>query len=79
MWRDFIHEITSVTTASGISCGITVNPPRRATVSAIRRPDIAVIFATTKGIVLPVLSGLRKSTSIRLVTLERDGIIKTSS
>ncbi|MEY2663872.1 MAG: hypothetical protein RIR35_680, partial [Actinomycetota bacterium] len=31
------------------------------------------------GIVTPVLSGLRRSTSIRLVTFERDGIIKTSS
>ena len=41
-----------------MSCGITVNPPRRATVSAMRRPDIAVIFATTSGIVAPVLSAV---------------------
>ena len=79
MWRDFIQEITSDTTASGISWGITVNPPRRATVSAIRRPEIAVIFATTSGMVAPVLSEVRRSTSIRLVMFERDGIIKTSS
>ena len=31
-------------------------PPRRAIVSAIRRPEIAVIFATTIGIVVPVPS-----------------------
>ena len=79
IWRDFIQEITSETTGSGISCGITVRPPRRATVSAIRLPEIAVIFATTNGIVAPVLSEVRRSTSIRLVTFERDGIIKTSS
>ena len=62
-----------------MSCGITVSAPRRAAVSAIRRPDIAVMFETTSGIVAPVLSVARRSTSIRLVILERDGIINTSS
>jgi len=35
-------------------------------VSAIRRPDIAVMFATTNGMVVPVPSWDAKSTSIRL-------------
>ena len=46
----------SVITGSGTSWGITARPPRRAIVSAILRPEIAVIFATTIGIVVPVLS-----------------------
>ena len=71
--------MTSVTTSIGISCGITLKPPRRETVSAILLPEIAVILATTNGIVAPVLSKVFKSTSIRLLTPEREGIIKTSS
>ena len=63
---DFTHLITSATISSGISCGMTAIPPRLATVSAIRRPLIAVMFATTNGIVVPVLSVAAKSTSIRL-------------
>ena len=42
-------------------------PPRRAIVSAMRRPAIAVIFATTIGIVVPVPSVVERSTSIREV------------
>ena len=53
-WRDLTQLITSATISSGISCGITAIAPRRATVSAIRLPLIAVIFATTNGIVVPV-------------------------
>ncbi|CAB4724830.1 unannotated protein [freshwater metagenome] len=45
-------------------------PPLRATVSAMRRPLIAVMLATTKGIVVPVLSIAVKSTSIRLANCE---------
>ena len=54
-------------------------PPRLATVSAILLPLIAVIFATTNGIVVPVLSMAVKSTSIRLASSEKEGTIKTSS
>ena len=39
-----------------MSCGITVRPPRRATVSAIRLPAMAVMLATTIGSVAPVPS-----------------------
>ena len=35
--------------AIGMSCGITASPPRRATVSAIRLPAMAVMLATTSG------------------------------
>ena len=45
----------------------------------MRRPDIAVMFATTIGIVVPVLSVDRRSTSIRLEIVERLGTMKTSS
>ena len=47
-------------------------------VSAIRRPAIAVMLATTSGIVVPTPSGVVRSTSIREVTAERDGTMKTS-
>ena len=53
-------------------------PPRRAIVSAMRRPEIAVMLATTSGIVVPTPSGVVRSTSRRLVTCERDGTMKTS-
>ncbi|CAB4616056.1 unannotated protein [freshwater metagenome] len=78
-WRDLTQLITSATISSGISCGITAMPPRRATVSAIRRPEIAVMFATTKGIVVPALFGEVRSTSMRLAISECDGTMKTSS
>ncbi len=48
-------------------------PPRRATVSAIRRPAMAVMLATTSGIVVPDPSTVDRSTSRRLVTDERLG------
>ena len=41
--------MTEPTTSSGMSWGSTVMPPRRATVSAIRRPATAVMLATTTG------------------------------
>ncbi len=40
-WRPLTQETTSVTTSIGMSCGMTTRPPRRATVSAIRRPAMA--------------------------------------
>ena len=61
-----------------MSCGITVIPPRRATVSAIRRPATAVMFETTSGIVVPVPSEVDRSTSYRDATSERRGTMKTS-
>ena len=54
-------------------------PPRRATVSAIRRPAMAVMLATTIGMVVPVPSTVERSTSRRLDTDERLGTMKTSS
>ncbi len=53
-------------------------PPRRATVSAIRRPEIAVMLATTSGSVVPTPSVLVRSTSSRDATAERAGTMKTS-
>ena len=46
-----------------MSCGITTSPPRRATVSAIRLPAMAVMLATTSGSVAPVPSAVARSTS----------------
>ena len=62
-----------------MSCGITEIPPRRAIVSAMRRPETAVIFATTRGIVAPEPSIVLRFTSIRLITDDLDGIMNTSS
>ena len=53
-------------------------PPRRATVSAIRRPATAVMFDTTSGIVVPMPSGVARSTFIRDGTSERLGTMNTS-
>ena len=78
-WRVLTHATTSATTSTGMSCGSTVMPPRRATVSAMRRPAMAVMLATTSGIVVPVPSTEARSTSRRLVTDERLGTMKTSS
>ena len=79
VWRDLTHLITLSTTSNGISCGITARPPRRAIVSAIRRPDTAVIFATTSGIVVPDPSCEVKSTSMRDASSDLLGTMKTSS
>ncbi len=53
--------------------------PRRASVSAIRRPATAVMLAATTGTVAPDPSGLRRSTSNRDATLDRAGTRNTSS
>ncbi len=78
-WRCFTHWVTSVTTSIGMSCGMTVRPPRRAVVSAMRRPAMAVMLATTSGMVVPVPSGEERSTAWREPTAERRGTMKTSS
>ncbi len=54
-------------------------PPRRATVSAIRRPATAVMLAITSGMVAPLPSPVVRSTSKREATSEDLGTMKTSS
>ena len=66
------------TTSVGMSCGMIATPPRRATVSAIRRPEIAVMLATTSGRVVPTPSALVRSTSSRDDTADRRGTMNTS-
>src|SRR5215213_11238797 len=53
-------------------------PPRRATVSAMRRPATAVMLATATGSVVPTPSDVDRSTSSRDGTSERLGTMKTS-
>ena len=53
-------------------------PPRRATVSAIRRPATAVMLPTTTGRWVPMPSGVVRSTSRREPTADRLGTMKTS-
>ena len=61
-----------------MSCGKTTTPPRRATVSAIRRPAIAVIFETTRGIVVPISSGVERLTFNLELTADKLGTMNTS-
>jgi hypothetical protein len=70
--------MTSATTSAGMSCGMIATPPRRAIVSAIRRPDTAVMFAVTSGIVAPLPSVVDRSTSSREPIEDRLGTMKTS-
>ena len=76
--RLFTQATTSATTSTGMSWGSTASPPRRATVSAIRRPDTAVMLATTTGIVVPLPSLVARSTSSLDATDEAHGTRKTS-
>src|SRR6202453_3345785 len=76
--RDFTQAITSATTSTGMFCGTIAIPPRRATVSAIRRPDTAVMLAVTMGMVAPLPSVVARSTSSREPTADRPGNMKTS-
>jgi hypothetical protein len=77
-WAAFTRRMVLATTSSGMSCGMIAIPPRRATVSAILRPDTAVMFATAIGIVVPTSSGVVRSTSPREMTAERAGTMNTS-
>ena len=61
-----------------MSWGRTATAPRRATVSAMRRPATAVMLATTIGIVAPDPSTVVRSTSVRDETSERFGTMNTS-
>ena len=79
MCRCLTQDTTSATTSIGMSCGMTVMPPRRATVSAIRRPATAVMFATTSGIVVPEPSLAARSTAYRESMADRPGTMNTSS
>ena len=76
--RDFTQAITSATTSAGMSCGKIAMPPRRATVSAIRRPETAVMLAVTMGMVAPLPSVVARSTSSREPTDDRLGTMNTS-
>ena len=77
--RPLTQETASATTSTGMSCGMTARPPRRAKVSAIRRPDTAVMLAAMTGIVVPLPSAVARSTSSREATSDRDGTMNTSS
>ncbi len=77
-WRLFTQDTTSATTSIGMSWGRMAMPPRRATVSAIRRPDTAVMLATTTGIVAPLPSLVARSTSSREATADWRGTRNTS-
>ncbi|MBB3727099.1 hypothetical protein FHR33_002959 [Nonomuraea dietziae] len=76
--RFLTQSTTSATTSIGMSCGMTVTPPLRATVSAMRRPATAVMFATTMGSVVPVPSLVDRSTASREPIEDRDGTMNTS-
>ena len=76
--RLFTQATTSATTSTGMSWGRIARPPRRATVSAIRRPDTAVMLATTIGIVVPLPSRVARLTSSRDATADRFGTRNTS-
>ena len=76
---DFTRAIASVAAAGERSCGMIATAPRRATVSAMRRPEMAVILATTSGVGRPSASVDVRSTSMRERTEDRVGDMKTSS
>ncbi len=76
--RLFTQDTTSETTSTGMSWGSTARPPRRATVSAIRRPATAVMLATTTGIVVPLPSPVARFTSSLDATADRLGTRNTS-
>jgi len=66
--RLLTNSTVCCTAVIGRSCGSITMPPRRAIVSAIRRPATAVMLATTTGIVVPEPSLLDRSTSNRDAT-----------
>ena len=76
--QDLTNLTTDSITSTGMSCGSTAMPPRRATTSAIRRPATAVMFDTTSGIVVPTPSGVVRSTPNRDPTADRLGTMNTS-
>ena len=62
-----------------VGARVALAAPRRAVVSAIRRPATAVMLATTSGIVAPDPSEVLRSTSKRDATSDRAGTMNTSS
>jgi len=77
--RDLIQLTISATASGATSCGRTVSAPRRASVSAIRRPATAVMLAATIGTCDPDPSVVARSTSKREATDDLPGTRKTSS
>ena len=77
-WAAFTLLIDRATTSLGMSCGKMASPPRRAIVSAMRRPATAVMFAATRGRGVARPSVEVRSTSRRELTPERLGTMKTS-
>ena len=61
VWAAFTLPMASATIVVGRSWGMIASPPRRATVSAIRRPEIAVMLATISGSGRPTPSVLVRS------------------
>jgi hypothetical protein len=74
-----IQPTISATACGATSCGSTVSAPRRANVSAIRRPATAVMLAATTGTCEPDPSEAASSTSNREVIADRHGTRNTSS
>jgi hypothetical protein len=74
-----MNRTMSATASGATSWGMTVSAPRRASVSAIRRPATAVMLAATTGTVAPEPSPVARSTSNREATDDRPGTRKTSS
>ena len=76
--RLLTKSTVAFTAEIGRSCGRTTMLPRRAIVSAIRRPATAVMLATTTGMVVPDPSDVDRSTSNRDATSDLPGTMKTS-
>ena len=66
-------------TSDGSGATIPLVVANMTAISGRRMAEIAVIFATTSGIVAPEPSEVLRSTSIRLARLDFDGTINTSS
>jgi len=74
----FTQRIAASRSCSGMSCGSTPSPPRRARVAARRGPVTEFMFDETSGMVAVDPSPGARSTSRRLVTADRRGTRKTS-
>ena len=74
----FTFFMVRARTSTGMSWGRIAMPPLRAIVSAILRPEIAVMLETTKGMPSESPSFEVRSTSMREGTELRDGIMNTS-
>lgn len=77
-WEALTLRIDSATTARGMSCGKIASPPRLAIVSAMRRPETAVMLAATSGRGVASPSVEVRSTSSREATPDLFGTMNTS-